>query len=72
MGTIERRLQEVWIDPDSPLSQKNETLLHEVLHLISMVFSCSLDEDNIDRIAEGYAELLFNNLGIELDWSDIE
>ena len=71
-GTIEHRLQEIWIDPENPPSQRDATLLHEGLHLISTVFSCSLDDDAIDRVAEGLAEFLFNNLGIEFDWSEIE
>ena len=71
-GTIEHRLQEIWIDPDNPESQKAETLIHEVLHLIGSVFSTGLDDSNVDRIAEGFLELLANNLGIEFDWSDIK
>lgn len=70
-GTIEHRPQEIHIDPINPLSQRNVTLLHECIHLITTVWSVGLDDDAIDRIAEGLGELLYNNFGIELDWSDI-
>jgi len=71
-GTIEHRQEEIWIDPENPLCQRNCTLLHEAMHLISGVFSIGLEDDAIDRVAEGMAEFLFNNLGIEFDWSDIK
>lgn len=71
VGKVKHRVPGIEIEPDQAFSQKNQTLLHEVLHIISRTYSCDLDEGNIDRIAEGFSELLFNNLGIELDWSEI-
>ena len=30
------------------------------------------EDSDTTRMANGWGEFLFNNLGIELDWSDIE
>ena len=59
---------------DSGLSslERNQTLLHEVFHVISLSFQCGLDEDNVERLANGIGELLFDNLGIEFVWDDIK
>ena len=56
----------------SPLLERNQTLLHEVFHIISESFRCSLDEDTVERLANGMGEFLFDNLGIEFDWGDIK
>lgn len=72
VGCSRHRSQVIEIEPDQADSQKYETFIHEVLHIIDRQYSCRLDEDDVDRIAEGFADFLFNNLGIELDWSEIE
>ena len=71
-GTTHYVRRVVRIDSGLPLIERNQTLLHEVLHVISSTYQCALDEDNVERIANGLSEFLFNNLGIELDWSGIE
>ena len=70
-GYAHRRLQRICIEPSSPISVKNVTLLHEILHYIDDIYHINIDDNTIDRIAQGCAEFLFNNLDIELDWTDI-
>ena len=64
--------REVRVDSHLPLLERNQTLLHEVIHIISQGFMCSLDEDNVERLANGIGEFLFDNLGIEFDWELIK
>lgn len=59
------------IAPRKPSGVTNVSFLHEVTHAVNDVYRCRIEDDNIDRIAHGIAEFLFNNLGIEFDWSDI-
>ncbi|KKN16940.1 hypothetical protein LCGC14_0970980 [marine sediment metagenome] len=70
-GTTNFVRRTLGIDSDLPLLERNQTLLHEVFHIISASFLCGLDEDNVERLANGIGELLFDNLGIEFDWSGI-
>ena len=70
-GTTNHTEKTIVLDSALPSLELNQTLIHEVLHIISVVFMCSLDEDNVERLANGMGEFLFDNLGIEFDWSDI-
>lgn len=70
-GRTDTRRQEIQIDNDIPFSCMNITLLHEILHIIQDVYRVDMTDENTDRVASGIAELLFNNLGIEFDWSDV-
>ena len=63
--------QIIAIDTVLAPSQRDVTLIHEVLECINRNYSCRLDDDNIDRIAHGFNEFL-ENLGIKFDWSLIE
>ncbi len=60
------------VDPHIVSSERNVTLLHETIHVISAVYNVAIEEADVDRIAQGMAELLFNNLEIEFDWSEHE
>ena len=71
-GAINHREQVITIEPCYSAMGQNVSLLHEIFHLIDHVYQCHLDEENASRMAGGIAEFLFNNLNIELDWSDIE
>lgn len=55
----------------SPI-QRDRDLGHEVTHMIDVDKMCNLSEENISRIGNGWIEFLRDNLGIELDWSDIK
>ena len=70
-GLTHHRLQEINIELAVPPSNRDETLLHEVLHIIDLLYRCRLNEDDIERLAQGLADFLFNNLEITLDWSNI-
>ena len=71
-GTTNHTEKTIVLDSGLPLLELNQTLLHEVFHVVSVVFMCGLDEDNVERLANGMGELLFDNLDIEFDWSDIK
>ena len=55
-----------------PKSELDQVFLHEYLHVVERHFAVKLDDNDIERISEGLANFLFNNLGIEFDWSDIQ
>ena len=65
--------QDIIIDKRSfPPSEYEQSFLHELLHVVERHFSMSFDDNDIDRLAEGIAAILFDGLGIELDWSEIK
>lgn len=70
-GSVNRIKQIVEIEADLPQSQRNVTLLHEVIHIINDIYSLRIDDDAIDRLAQGWAEFLFDNLGIKFNWDGI-
>ena len=71
-GLTHHRKQIIEIEKVQPLSQKAVILLHEVLHIIDRQYGCELEERNVDRVAQGIAEFLMENLGIEFDWQDVK
>ena len=72
-GLTRHLYQDIIIDKASlPPSEVDQVFLHELLHVIERHFIVKLDDADIDRIAEGLAVILFDNLGIEFDWSEIE
>lgn len=73
-GGLTRHLyQQIILDNKAyPPSELNQIFLHEVMHLIERHFCVRLEDVDTDRISEGLAEFLFNNLGIEFDWSNIK
>ncbi len=65
--------QDIMLDNSTlPPSELGQVFLHEVLHTIERHFSIKSEDGDIDRMAEGLAVFLFDNLKIELDWSDIK
>ena len=65
-------LEDIRIKDNIPTTRKAVVFIHESLHLINVVFSCGItDEETVERLSEGLGQLLFSNMGIELDWSDI-
>ncbi len=56
------------VDSKSKLQVKDATLLHEIIHAISDVYRCDLEESNIERIAHGLADVLKNSFGVEFEW----
>jgi len=72
MGECNHVQLKIGIDPIIPDITKASTLIHEVLHLIDRNSKCDLGEDNMERIANGMTEFLYNNLDIEFGWSEFE
>uniref|UniRef100_A0A6M3KLG6 SprT-like domain-containing protein n=1 Tax=viral metagenome TaxID=1070528 RepID=A0A6M3KLG6_9ZZZZ len=70
-GSCNQRKGLIEIDPIAGNSM-NRTLIHEVVHMIDFNYECGFDEDTTSRIANGVSELIFDNLGVELDWSGID
>lgn len=70
-GAAWHRKQEITIDPSCHATQRYSTLLHEIIHLIEKAYTFRIDDNDTDRMASGLTEFLRDNLGIELDWSDI-
>lgn len=63
--------QEIRIRKALPPSRRITTFIHENLHPINKIYNCDLREEQIESLCEGLGQLLFSNMGIELDWSDI-
>ena len=44
-GQVNHRRQEINIETSVPPSTRNQTLLHEVIHVVDRVYVCRMDED---------------------------
>jgi len=71
-GNVNHMEQVMQFDPSTAKTQLDVAFLHEVLHIIDRQYNCKMDNETTDRLAEGLAELLTNNLGMQFDWSNIE
>jgi len=73
MGLTRHLYQEIILDNKStPKSELDQIFLHEYIHVIERHFCVKLDDADVERLSEGLAELLFNNLNLEFDWSLIK
>lgn len=72
LGETHYRKEAIILDAHCSNGNKFITLIHEVLHIINDQYQTNLDEDNIDRISEGIADLLINGFGFEFDWSNFD
>jgi hypothetical protein len=63
---------EIALAPGQSSTALSQCFFHEVIHHINSQYKIGLDEDNIDRLATGWAEFTERGLGIQLDWSDIK
>jgi len=70
-GSALHRYHEILLNPNLHREQLRVTFLHEVLHIISQVFEVRPPEDDIVRLAEGLASLLFNNLSLDFEFEDV-
>lgn len=70
-ATTNHRAQEIYIDPTLPESRKVLAFVHEVIHIIALVWKIEISESDIDRMAEGFIQFL-DSLSVRLDWSGIE
>lgn len=71
LGATDHIGQRIYINPTRPKSQMFEALIHELFHVINVVFvHHDLAEHHIGGLAQGTLQLLSQH-GIELDWSDV-
>lgn len=71
-GEINHRKQQIRINTTRPDSQKQEALIHEILHGVSKIYGDSdEDEKAITHLAEGLNQV-FGELGIGFKWRDIK
>jgi len=63
--------QIIKIEPDTTAQTKGISLWHELIHSIADVYGCGLDEDNINRLAQGVSSIVSRDFGIEFDWINI-
>lgn len=71
-GTHDHHSLEIEIYPHTSSTVKSSTLLHELLHAITVVYSQSkCDDDTIQSIAEGLTQIM-GQMGITLDWGNIK
>ena len=72
-GLTRHLYQDITLDGTTlPKSEIDQVFLHEYIHFIERHFCLKLDDADVERLSEGLAVLLFKDLGIELDWSEIE
>jgi len=66
-GEYRPHQSEIVIDRKLSKQAKTATLIHEYLHAVDRNYHIGFDDDTMDRIANGMAELL-ECLGIEIEW----
>lgn len=72
IGIANFRTGEINLLPQLNRERLGVALLHELIHIIEDTYHFNISEQDNFRIAEGLAEFLFNNLGIEFGWGDIK
>lgn len=71
-GTHDHRALKIEIYPNIRSTVKASTLIHEVLHAISTVYSQDqMEEDKVQSLAEGILQVM-GELGITFDWGNIK
>lgn len=58
-GNIDYRNQTIKVDGDD--KEKEQILIHEVIHAISYFWSIKLDESDVERLSEGLYHILKEN-----------
>ena len=70
-GTYSERLHMIFLNPKTHPQQLRITYLHEILHLLFNSSNIDPTEQDVVRLAEGLGEVLFSNLGIDFDFSEV-
>jgi hypothetical protein len=70
LGICKHVSEKIMISSHLTPSVRGEVFIHEFLHMVERFMGVKIDDAELDRIAEGMAALLFDNMGIEFDWSD--
>lgn len=69
-GDINHRTLVIQVNSYRHDSQRAEALLHEFVHAVDNAFlNNALVEKEVHILAQGLSQMLFDGLGIELDWS---
>lgn len=72
-GLTRHLYQDIILDNQTlPPSELAQVFLHEYIHAVERHFCIKIEDADVERLSEGIAILLFENLGIEFDWSEIE
>ena len=71
-GFFNQRTEELRLDINLTGGSRDTVFLHEIVHMISINSESGLSEEDTSRVANGFFEFLYYNLGIELDWSGIK
>lgn len=71
-GRVCTNAELIELDLDMPDTIKTVSLLHELIHAICDSYCVRLSDEDTDRIAQGLAQILLNNWGIQFDWSEME
>jgi hypothetical protein len=61
LGLCDPKTNTITVDPDLPLHVWQQTLGHEICHLIEMTLGLSLTEQQVDVMATGLIHLLKEN-----------
>jgi len=71
LGATDHTGQRIYINPTRPESQMTEALIHELIHVVNVVFTQhELREPHVGGLAQGLLQLFIQH-EIKLDWSDI-
>lgn len=70
-GTFSDRGHKILLSTQLHSQQLRVTFLHELFHLLCELNCISPPEHDVARFSEGIAELLYRNLGIDLDFSEV-
>ena len=61
LGLANFNTREIFINNLYPKEQQEETLLHEIIHVVNYAYNVGLDEDAVDKLARGmYATIREN------------
>jgi hypothetical protein len=64
LGLCDPKTNTITVDPDLPLHVWQQTLGHELVHLIEMTLNLCLTEQQVDTLATGLIHLLKENLSL--------
>ena len=70
-GSTLYRKREVLLNPSQHPQDLKITYLHEVIHTIAEAYSQRVPEEAVAVLAQGLGTFIYNNLDIDLDFSDI-
>ena len=71
-ATTDHNKQTIDVRPDIPQSRKSVTIIHELLHVVNLVYnSKKCNEEDIWALGEGLWQVV-SSIGIEFNFSNIQ